>query len=125
MAGDDTLLNGFGDPAAIGRIRAEMAKEFGVRVARSPADIIKSEQIAAMVAQAKRELGSLDILVNNAGVLKSLATEAGPHAAAAAVVNLSLPDHCHLRRPAGRSPDRRELWRRPATDRMVTTLCRD
>ena len=66
--GADILLNGFGDAAAIERTRAETAKEFGVRVAYSPADIIKPEQVAAMVAQAERELGALDILVNNAGV---------------------------------------------------------
>ncbi len=66
--GADILLNGFGDTAAIETTRAGTAKDFGVRVGYSPADITKPEQVAAMAAQAQRELGSLDILVNNAGV---------------------------------------------------------
>ncbi len=66
--GCDILMNGFGDPADIERLRAETAARFGVRVAYAAADVTRPKQIAAMVAQAHGELGSLDILVNNAGV---------------------------------------------------------
>ena len=66
--GADLMLNGFGDPAKIEQERAGIAKEFGVRVSYSAADISKAADIAAMVAETHASLGSLDILVNNAGI---------------------------------------------------------
>ena len=66
--GADLMLNGFGDAAKIETERAGLAKEFGVRVGYSAADISKSAEIAAMVAETQKSLGSLDILVNNAGI---------------------------------------------------------
>jgi 3-hydroxybutyrate dehydrogenase len=66
--GADLMLNGFGDAAMIEKLRAAMAQEFGVRVLYSGADISKSAEIATMVAQTQKALGSLDILVNNAGI---------------------------------------------------------
>jgi 3-hydroxybutyrate dehydrogenase len=66
--GADLMLNGFGDAAMIEKLRAYMAKQFGVRVLYSGADISKSAEIAAIVAQTQETLGSLDILVNNAGI---------------------------------------------------------
>jgi 3-hydroxybutyrate dehydrogenase len=66
--GADLLLNGFGDAAAIEALRANLAKEFGVRVAYSPADMSKPPEIAAMAVEAEKSLGGIDILVNNAGI---------------------------------------------------------
>ena len=66
--GADVMMNGFGDPAEIEHLRSETAAKFGVRVCYSGADLSKPAQIAAMVAQAADELGSVDILVNNAGI---------------------------------------------------------
>jgi 3-hydroxybutyrate dehydrogenase len=68
VEGADLMLNGFGDKAAIEQERAGLAKEFGVRVEYSAADISKPAEIAAMVAETQKSLGSLDILVNNAGI---------------------------------------------------------
>jgi len=45
-----------------------LAKEFGVRVGYSGADISKPSEIAAMVAETQKAFGALDILVNNAGI---------------------------------------------------------
>jgi len=67
-AGADIMLNGFGDAAQIEALRAGMAAQFAVRVAHSPADIAKPEQIAAMVAQTEATFGAIDVLVNNAGI---------------------------------------------------------
>ena len=67
-AGHHVMLNGFGDAAAIDKLRSELAKQTGVKVAYSGADMSKPEQIAQMVAEAEREFGSVDILVNNAGI---------------------------------------------------------
>ena len=66
--GVNVMLNGLGDPAAIERIRAELAAEFGVKVLYSDANMLEPGEIAAMVKRAETELGSVDILVNNAGI---------------------------------------------------------
>ena len=62
------MLNGFGDAAAIERLRAQLAQDSGVKVAYSNADMTQPEQIARMVREAEHEFGSVDILVNNAGI---------------------------------------------------------
>jgi 3-hydroxybutyrate dehydrogenase len=49
-------------------IRRKVADEYKVRVAYSGADMSKAPEIAAMIAQATKELGGVDILVNNAGI---------------------------------------------------------
>jgi 3-hydroxybutyrate dehydrogenase len=68
VAGADVMLNGFGDAAQIEALRVEMAATHGVKVGYNGADISKPDQIAAMVAETTKSMGSLDILVNNAGV---------------------------------------------------------
>src|ERR1700691_4495676 len=60
------MLNGFGDPGEIDRLRADLVAEHGVAVAYSPADVSKPAQIRELVAEAVRRFGSVDILVNNA-----------------------------------------------------------
>jgi 3-hydroxybutyrate dehydrogenase len=67
-AGADVLLNGFGVPALIDKLLADLKSQYRVRAAHSPADMSKPAEIAGMVAQAARELGGVDILVNNAGI---------------------------------------------------------
>src|SRR3984885_1692909 len=66
--GASIMLNGFGDGAKIEALRASFAPRFGVQAGYNGADISKSTQIAAMVAETQKTLGSLDILVNNAGI---------------------------------------------------------
>jgi 3-hydroxybutyrate dehydrogenase len=67
-AGADIMLNGFGDAGAIEALRQSIEQRFGVKAAYHGADISKGPQIAAMVAETHKSLGSLDILVNNAGI---------------------------------------------------------
>ena len=67
-AGADIMLNGFGDATQIEALRADMQTSYAVKVAYSGADIRKPDQIAGMVADAVKTLGSIDILVNNAGI---------------------------------------------------------
>ena len=67
-AGASVMINGFGDAAAIEAERSGIEKEFGVKAVYSNADMSKGGEIAAMIAQAEKELGSVDILVNNAGI---------------------------------------------------------
>ncbi len=66
--GANVVINGLGDAAAIERERAAIETEFGVRAVYSPANMLKADEIAAMVADAEAGLGSVDILVNNAGI---------------------------------------------------------
>jgi 3-hydroxybutyrate dehydrogenase len=65
--GAAVLLNGFGPKAAIDGAIADVAAS-GAPVAYNAADVSKPAEIAAMLAQAARELGPVDILVNNAGI---------------------------------------------------------
>src|SRR5436305_11904109 len=66
--GANIVLNGFGDKAEIEAIRDGLAKEAGVTVTYSAADMTKPDEIAAMVAEAEKTFGAVDILVNNAGI---------------------------------------------------------
>ena len=67
-AGASVMLNGFGDAAQIEATRVSIEQRFGVKAGYNGADISKASQIAAMVAETQKSLGSLDILVNNAGI---------------------------------------------------------
>ena len=67
-AGANVVLNGFGDKGLIETLVAELGSKFKVKASYSAADMSKPAEIAAMVAQAKGELGGVDILVNNAGI---------------------------------------------------------
>src|ERR1700691_5214244 len=62
------MLNGFGDAAAIDQIEREMTYRHEVKVAYSPADMSKPEQIRGLVAETLEKLGPVDVLVNNAGI---------------------------------------------------------
>src|ERR1043165_5159047 len=66
--GCDVMLNGFGDAAAIERLRAGLAEQHGVRTAYSQADMMKPAEIRELVGETEKRFGSVDILVNNAGI---------------------------------------------------------
>jgi len=66
--GANITLNGFGDAAAIEKLRAGLEKEFGVRAFYSGADMTKPAEIADMVHKTEQTFGTLDILINNAGI---------------------------------------------------------
>jgi 3-hydroxybutyrate dehydrogenase len=55
--GAKLVLNGFGDPAEIAKLQAELGADY------SGHDLTKAEEVEAMMAEA----GEVDILVNNAG----------------------------------------------------------
>jgi 3-hydroxybutyrate dehydrogenase len=66
--GCDIVLNGFGDPADIERLRAGLAEKHGIRAAYVAADMAKPAAIRDLFAQAVERFGGVDILVNNAGI---------------------------------------------------------
>lgn len=67
-SGCNIVLNGFGDPADIERLRSDMAEQYHVLVSYSNADMSKPSEIRSMISKSIQEYGSVDILVNNAGV---------------------------------------------------------
>ncbi|MGE3247152.1 MAG: 3-hydroxybutyrate dehydrogenase [Beijerinckiaceae bacterium] len=66
--GANVCINGFGDKDAIEQERAGIEKDYGVKCIYNGADMTKPAEIAAMIADAQKRLGSVDILVNNAGI---------------------------------------------------------
>ncbi|MDU0365507.1 SDR family NAD(P)-dependent oxidoreductase, partial [Rhizobium sp. 25PS6] len=67
-AGASIMLNGFGDPAGIETLRAEMAEGNDVDVAYDSADMSKRDAVLMMVERAQARFGQVDIIVNNAGI---------------------------------------------------------
>lgn len=67
-AGAAVMLNGFGDPAEVERLRLGLENEFGVAVRHHGADVADPGEVEAMVGATVAGLGGLDILVNNAGI---------------------------------------------------------
>jgi 3-hydroxybutyrate dehydrogenase len=66
--GCNIVLNGFGEAAAIERLRASLADTYGVGALYLAADMAKPAEIRGLVAAAARHFGAVDILVNNAGI---------------------------------------------------------
>jgi 3-hydroxybutyrate dehydrogenase len=67
-AGAGIMLNGFGDPAAIEKLKLELSESFNVRTAYNGADMSKPAEIEGLIKAATQELGKVDVLVNNAGI---------------------------------------------------------
>jgi 3-hydroxybutyrate dehydrogenase len=77
-AGAHVVLNGFGKPEDIEKIRSELSGKHGVEATYSPADMTKPPEIRTMVETAVKKFGAVDILVNNAGIQHVEAIETFP-----------------------------------------------
>lgn len=99
-AGCKIVLNGFGDVAGIEADRAAMAKEYGVDVIYSAADMTKPDEIAAMLKEAEARFGSVDIIVNNAGIQHVDPIENFPPEKWDAILAINLSSAFHLTRLA-------------------------
>lgn len=66
--GSAIMMNGFGDPAEIERLRAGLEKDFGVQAVFNGADLSRASGCEELVSDAEKRLGGVDILVNNAGI---------------------------------------------------------
>jgi 3-hydroxybutyrate dehydrogenase len=93
--GANLMLNGFGEPAEIERLRQGLASEFGVKVAFSGADISRPEQIHDLVRYATKEFGGVDILVNNAGIQHTAPIESFPAERWDAIIAINLSSNFH------------------------------
>jgi len=98
--GADIVLNGFGDPAEIERLRAGLAERHGVRVAYDGADMSRAEAIERMMKVALADFGAVDILVNNAGIQHVAPVEEFPVAKWDAILAINLSAAFHTTRLA-------------------------
>ena len=98
--GADVTINGFGDGGAIEAERAKIEKEFAVKAFYNGADMTKPAEIAAMIAEAERRMGSLDVLVNNAGIQFVSPIEEFPVEKWDAIIAINLSSAFHAIRAA-------------------------
>lgn len=66
--GANIILNGFGEPAEIEKLRTKLESDHRVSVTYDGADMAKPDSIARMMTKAAAAFGQVDILVNNAGI---------------------------------------------------------
>ncbi|WP_457446244.1 3-hydroxybutyrate dehydrogenase [Roseateles sp. P5_E4] len=66
--GANVVLNGFGDPHDIEKLRLTLIEQHDVQVRYDPADMSQPDQIDRMMGKAIAEFGAIDLLVNNAGI---------------------------------------------------------
>ncbi|WP_306225335.1 3-hydroxybutyrate dehydrogenase [Bosea beijingensis] len=66
--GANLVINGIMAPADAEKLRADLEKEFGIKVVFSGADMTKPAEIAGFIAEGEKVFGAIDILINNAGI---------------------------------------------------------
>jgi 3-hydroxybutyrate dehydrogenase len=93
------VLNGFGDPVEIERLRASIASEFGVRTLFEGGDLTRTADIEALMARCASH-GGIDVLVNNAGIQHVSPLESFPVERWDAVIALNLSSAFHTARLA-------------------------
>ena len=109
--GGNLVLNGFGDPAEIERLRQQLTQEFGVTVHYEPADMSKPAEIESMMARVQSAVGEVDILVNNAGIQYVSPVESFPIERWDAIIAINLSSAFHTTRLALASMKRRNWGR--------------
>ncbi|WP_375403109.1 3-hydroxybutyrate dehydrogenase [uncultured Sphingomonas sp.] len=98
--GATVVINGFGDSAAIEATRAELAATSGAEAFYDPADMMRGDEIAAMIEQAVQRTGGVDILVNNAGIQHVSPIDAFPPDKWDAIIGVCLSSAFHTMRAA-------------------------
>ncbi|MGJ4954151.1 3-hydroxybutyrate dehydrogenase [Bradyrhizobium sp. HKCCYLRH2015] len=99
-AGAHVVLNGFGAPQDIDRMRSDIAAEFGVRTGYAAADMMQPAAIEQMINDALHEFGRIDVLVNNAGIQHVAPLEEFPVDKWNAIVAINLSSAFHTIRLA-------------------------
>ena len=98
--GANLVINGFGDPAQIEALTAELAREYGVKVAFEGADLTRVSEIEQMMTRIGQQHGGVDILVNNAGIQHVAPVESFPVERWDMVIALNLSAAFHTTRLA-------------------------
>ena len=99
QAGANVMINGLGSETEIAEATKEVSA-FGTRVLYDPANMLRHNQIAEMVARAEKEFGSLDILINNAGIQFVSPVEEFPIEKWDAIIAINLSSAFHTTRAA-------------------------
>jgi 3-hydroxybutyrate dehydrogenase len=94
-AGAEVVMNGFGDPAEIDRLREEIAESARVRVHFVPADLSKAVDAQMLVKQTLAICGRIDVLVNNAGIQYVASITDFPDEKWDAVISINLSSAFH------------------------------
>ena len=98
-AGANVVVNGLGSEKDNEKaIRAVAA--LGTRVAFDPANMLRHNQIADMIAKAETDFGSVDVLVNNAGIQHVAPVEEFPIEQWDAIIAVNLSAAFHTTRAA-------------------------
>jgi len=98
--GANLVINGFGDAAAIEKLRQELAAAHRVKVVYDGADMTRPESIAAMMKKAIAEFGAVDVLVNNAGIQHVAPVDEFPPEKWDAILAINLSSAFHTTRAA-------------------------
>ncbi|OLL30613.1 3-hydroxybutyrate dehydrogenase [Burkholderia sp. SRS-W-2-2016] len=99
-AGVAVVLNGLKHAEEVEALRESLAMEYCVPIHYSSADMSEPEQIARMVADTERRLGSVDILVNNAGIQHVAPVDAFPANRWEQILAVNLSSNFHTIRAA-------------------------
>ena len=97
--GANVIINGIASDAEIAKVISEVGAH-GTRVVYDPANMLRNNQIADMIAKAEKDFGSLDILVNNAGIQHVAPIEEFPIEKWDAVIAINLSSAFHTIRAA-------------------------
>jgi 3-hydroxybutyrate dehydrogenase len=97
--GINIVMNGFGKPEEIEKLRKEIEAQ-GVKAHYNGADMTKPDQIAALVTEAEKTMGTVDIVVNNAGIQFVSPVDDFPIEKWDAIVGINLSAGFHMVRAA-------------------------
>jgi 3-hydroxybutyrate dehydrogenase len=98
-AGGNIVMNGLGTEQDNEKVIREVTAH-GTRVSFDPANMLRHNQIAEMIAKAEREFGSVDILVNNAGIQHVAPVDEFPIEQWDAIIAINLSSAFHSVRAA-------------------------
>lgn len=98
-AGANVMINGLGSEEEIAKATKDIAVA-GTRVLYDGANMLRPNQIVAMVERCEKELGSLDILINNAGIQHVAPVEEFPIEKWDAIIAINLTSAFHTTRAA-------------------------
>ena len=108
--GANVVLNGLGSEKENEKAIREVAA-LGTRVAFDPANMLRHNQIAEMIARAERDFGSVDVLVNNAGIQHVAPVEQFPIEQWDSIIAINLSSSFHTVRAAVPGMKRRKWGR--------------
>ncbi len=109
-AGCNIVVNGLGSEKDNEKAIAEV-KKLGTRVAFDPANMLRHNQIADMIARCEKDFGAVDILVNNAGIQHVAPVEEFPIEQWDAIIAINLTSAFHTTRAAVPGMKRRKWGR--------------